>query len=52
MTTGQIFTKPIQHRPNVLLRDHRAPRLGRVRDRDLKALFEAIELEQAKRGNL
>ena len=38
--------------PDALLRGHRAPRLTRLRDGNFKALFEAIEREQALRGNL
>ena len=38
--------------PDALLRDHRAARLARLRRGNFKALFEAIEREQAKRGNL
>ncbi|KAF5282340.1 hypothetical protein FQR65_LT14329 [Abscondita terminalis] len=48
----QIFTKPLQDRPTVFLevisrRNHNGFGAG-----NFKTLFEAIELEQAKRGNL
>ena len=49
----QIFTQIGAGPPDVLLRDHRAPRLARLRrSGNFKALFEAIEREQALRGNL
>ena len=47
----RIFTRPVRS-PDVLLRDHRAPRVARLRVGNFKALFEAIEREQEKRGNL
>lgn len=48
----QIFTKTLQDRPTVFIeviqrRNHNGFGAG-----NFKALFEAIELEQAKRGNL
>lgn len=48
----QIFTKPVQDRPTLFLeviqrRNHNGFGAG-----NFKALFEAIELEQEKRGNL
>ena len=48
----QIFTKPVQDRPTLFLeviqrRNHNGFGAG-----NFKALFEAIEAEQAKRGNL
>lgn len=48
----QIFTKPMQDRPTLFLeviqrRNHSGFGAG-----NFKALFEAIEEEQAKRGNL
>jgi 4-hydroxyphenylpyruvate dioxygenase len=52
MTTAQIFTKPIQDRPTFffeIIERHGARGFG---IRSFKALFEAIELEQEKRGNL
>lgn len=48
----QIFTKPVQDRPTVfyeLIQRHGAKGFGAG---NFKALFEAIELEQARRGNL
>jgi 4-hydroxyphenylpyruvate dioxygenase len=48
----QIFTKPVQDRPTVffeLIERHGAKGFG---DGNFKALFEAIEREQAERGNL
>jgi 4-hydroxyphenylpyruvate dioxygenase len=48
----QIFTKPLQDRPTVFLeviqrRNHQGFGAG-----NFKSLFEAMEIEQAKRGNL
>lgn len=48
----QIFTKPLQDRPTVFMeviqrRNHQGFGAG-----NFKALFEAIEAEQAERGNL
>jgi len=48
----QIFTKPLQDRPTVFMeviqrRNHQGFGAG-----NFKALFEAIEADQAKRGNL
>jgi len=48
----QIFTKPVQDRPTVffeLIERHGSLGFGK---NNFKALFEAIEREQAKRGNL
>jgi 4-hydroxyphenylpyruvate dioxygenase len=48
----QIFTKPVQDRPTVffeLIERHGCQGFGKG---NFKALFEAIEREQAKRGNL
>ena len=48
----QIFTKPIQDRPTVffeIIQRKGAKSFGKV---NFKALFEAIEKEQALRGNL
>jgi 4-hydroxyphenylpyruvate dioxygenase len=48
----QIFTKPVQDRPTVffeLIERHGSRGFGKG---NFKALFEAIEREQAKRGNL
>ncbi len=48
----QIFTKPVQDRPTVffeLIERHGSMGFGKG---NFKALFEAIEREQARRGNL
>ena len=48
----QIFTKPIQDRPTVffeLIERHGSQGFGKG---NFKALFEAIEREQDRRGNL
>jgi 4-hydroxyphenylpyruvate dioxygenase len=48
----QIFTKPVQDRPTVffeLIERHGSMGFGKG---NFKALFEAIEQEQARRGNL
>jgi 4-hydroxyphenylpyruvate dioxygenase len=48
----QIFTKPVQDRPTVffeLIERHGSLGFGKG---NFKALFEAIEREQEKRGNL
>jgi 4-hydroxyphenylpyruvate dioxygenase len=48
----QIFTKPVQDRPTVfyeIIERHGAKGFGAG---NFKALFEAIEREQAARGNL
>ncbi|MBV9485960.1 MAG: 4-hydroxyphenylpyruvate dioxygenase, partial [Frankiaceae bacterium] len=48
----QIFTKPVQDRPTVffeIIERHGSDGFGRG---NFKALFEAIEREQARRGNL
>lgn len=48
----QIFSKPVEDRPTLFIetiqrRNHQGFGAG-----NFKALFEAIEAEQAKRGNL
>jgi len=48
----QIFSKPIQDRPTMfieVIQRHGSQSFGKG---NFKALFEAIELEQAQRGNL
>ena len=48
----QVFTKPVQDRPTVffeLIERHGSQGFGKG---NFKALFEAIEREQARRGNL
>ena len=48
----QIFTQPVQDQPTVffeLIERHGSQGFGRG---NFKALFEAIEREQARRGNL
>ena len=48
----QVFTKPVQDRPTVffeLIERHGSLGFGKG---NFKALFEAIEREQARRGNL
>jgi 4-hydroxyphenylpyruvate dioxygenase len=48
----QIFTKPVQDRPTFffeIIERHGSRGFGVG---NFKALFEAIEIEQAKRGNL
>jgi 4-hydroxyphenylpyruvate dioxygenase len=48
----QIFTKPVQDRPTLffeLIERHGSLGFGK---NNIKALFEAIEREQARRGNL
>ncbi|MNY60122.1 4-hydroxyphenylpyruvate dioxygenase [compost metagenome] len=48
----QIFTKPVEDRPTVfyeIIQRKGATSFGKG---NFKALFEAIELEQGKRGNL
>ena len=48
----QIFTKPVGDRPTMffeIIERHGARGFG---DGNFKALFEAIEREQARRGNL
>ena len=48
----QIFTKPVQDRPTVffeLIERHGSQGFGKG---NFRALFEAIEREQARRGNL
>jgi len=48
----QIFSKPIQDRPTVFLEVIQRRGARGFGEGNFKALFEAIELEQAKRGNL
>ena len=48
----QIFTKPVQDRPTVffeMIERHGSQGFGKG---NFKALFEAIEREQSRRGNL
>ena len=48
----QIFTKPVQDRPTIffeLIERHGSQGFGKG---NFKALFEAIEREQERRGNL
>jgi 4-hydroxyphenylpyruvate dioxygenase len=48
----QIFSKPIQDRPTMfieVIERHGSQSFGKG---NFKALFEALELEQDKRGNL
>ncbi len=45
----QIFTQPVQDRPTVFFERHGSQGFGKG---NFKALFEAIEREQARRGNL
>ena len=48
----QIFTKPVEDRPTLfyeIIERHGAQSFGAG---NFKALFEALEREQAKRGNL
>ena len=48
----QIFTKPVQDRPTVfyeLIERHGSQGFGKG---NFKALFEAVEQEQERRGNL
>jgi 4-hydroxyphenylpyruvate dioxygenase len=48
----QLFTKPVEDRPTVffeIIQRHGSRGFGKG---NFKALFEAIEAEQAKRGNL
>ena len=48
----QIFSKPIQDRPTVFLEVIQRRGARGFGEGNFKALFEAIEIEQAKRGNL
>jgi hypothetical protein len=38
--------------PDPLLRDHLPPRLAELRKGNFKAIFESLEIEQERRGNL
>lgn len=48
----QIFTKPMQDRPTLFLEVIQRHNHSGFGAGNFKALFEAIELEQAERGNL
>jgi 4-hydroxyphenylpyruvate dioxygenase len=48
----QLFTKPLQDRPDAVLRDHLRRGSQSFGKGNFKALFEALELEQERRGNL
>lgn len=48
----QIFTKPVQDRPTVFFEIIQRRGARGFGEGNFKALFEAIELEQARRGNL
>jgi 4-hydroxyphenylpyruvate dioxygenase len=48
----QIFTKPLMDRPTVFLEIIQRSGFDRFGAGNLKSLFEAIEREQAERGNL
>jgi 4-hydroxyphenylpyruvate dioxygenase len=48
----QIFTKPVQDRPTVFYEIIQRKGARTFGEGNFKALFEAIEREQAKRGNL
>jgi len=48
----QIFTKPVQDRPTVFYEIIQRQGARSFGAGNFKALFEAIEREQAKRGNL
>lgn len=48
----QIFSKPVQDRPTVFFEIIQRRGARGFGEGNFKALFEAIELEQAKRGNL
>ncbi len=48
----QIFTKPVQDRPTVFFEIIQRKGARTFGDGNFKALFEAIEREQARRGNL
>ena len=47
----QIFTKPLQDRPTLFSKSFKE-RIKQFWERNFKALFESIEREQEKRGNL
>jgi len=47
----QIFSKPVEDRPRCSSRSSSAGQPGFGKG-NFKALFESIELEQARRGNL
>jgi 4-hydroxyphenylpyruvate dioxygenase len=48
----QIFTKPVQDRPTVFFEIIQRRGARGFGEGNFKALFEAIEAEQARRGNL
>ncbi|HEU4794770.1 MAG TPA: hypothetical protein VFT02_04010, partial [Pyrinomonadaceae bacterium] len=48
----QIFTKPLLNRPTVFLEIIQRKRAKGFGSGNIKALFQAIEREQAARGNL
>lgn len=48
----QIFTKPVEDRPTLFIEIIQRQNCSGFGAGNFKALFEAIELEQAKRGNL
>lgn len=48
----QIFTKPLQSRPTVFMEAIQRKGARGFGSGNIKALFEALECEQAKRGNL
>jgi 4-hydroxyphenylpyruvate dioxygenase len=48
----QIFTKPVQDRPTIFYEIIQRKGARTFGEGNFKALFEAIEREQAKRGNL
>jgi len=48
----QIFTKPLQERPTLFIEVIQRRGSRGFGKGNFKALFEAIELEQARRGNL
>ena len=48
----QIFTKPLTDRPTVFLEIIQRNNFGGFGAGNFKSLFEAVEREQAKRGNL
>jgi 4-hydroxyphenylpyruvate dioxygenase len=48
----QIFTKPIQDRPTLFIEIIQRKNHSGFGAGNFKALFESIEMEQGKRGNL
>lgn len=48
----QIFTKPIQDRPTLFIEIIQRKNHSGFGAGNFKALFESIEIEQGKRGNL